>query len=111
MEFALVALVLFFLLLGIIDFGRALYLQHSVSAAAHEVARAVAGSPNLSQNELKQIVGARAPVLNTNSVSISVNRDRKKREITVTISYPFEPIVPFIVPSGTTLSATVHLQY
>ncbi len=110
-EFALVATVLFFLLLGIIEIGRALYLQHAVTAAAHEVARAVAGTPDLTEGELKQIVAARAPALDSSKVTIQVQKDSKHRRVTVTVSYPYEPIVPFIVPISNTLSATVHFRY
>lgn len=110
-EFALVATVLFFLLLGIIEIGRALYLQHAVNAAAHEVARAIAGTPDLTQGELKQIVAVRAPALDASKVTIQVGKDSEHRRITVTVSYPFEPIVPFIVPIRNTLSATVHFRY
>ena len=111
LEFALVALVLFTLLLGIIEIGRLLYIQQSVTSAAYEVARAAAGEPGLTNQELKQVAAARVPVLDTDALSIDVKRNPAKGEVTVTVSYPYEFIVPFIVPNEMTLTATVHFRY
>ena len=110
-ELALVAVVLFFLLLGIVDIGRIVYLQQSVSTAAYEIARAVAGTPTLTSSELRQVVSARVPALDADQLSIHVSRDEKTREVTVTVTYPYEPVVPFLAPRDHLIRATVHLTY
>ncbi len=44
-EFALVAPIFFILVLGVIDFGRAIYLYNGLSQASREIARATSVSP------------------------------------------------------------------
>jgi Flp pilus assembly protein TadG len=126
-EFAFVVPVLFAMLFGIIDFGRALYAYHFVSDAAREATRwaSVRGStcnPGLDSCPASQaavrryVVSIAPPGIDTAASKLLVDADwvappnalpvcaiQPKSpgcDIQVTVTYKFKFILPFL-PSGT----------
>ncbi len=110
-EFALVSVVLFTMLLGIIEVGRLLYLQNAVTAAAQEAARAIAGNPGMSVDTVKVRVSRQVPAINVDNLSLEISVSKAKREVVVKATYPYEPIVPIVFSSGLQLRATARLRY
>ena len=125
-EFALMIPLLFTLLFGIIDFGRALYAYHFVSDAAREATRwaSVRGSsctgleacPAQAQDVTDYVAHIAPPGINTSASRLTVNtnwvsppnslgvcRTQPKNPgcaVEVTVNYRFKFILPFL-PSGT----------
>ena len=102
-EFGLLVPILFLLVFGIVDFGRAYFTMNNLSAAVREGARygAVLEKPWDGSNPDKiqqQVVdfsytfgGAR---LTTPNVTTSVDQD--EGTLTVTATYTFKPITPLV---------------
>lgn len=95
-EFALVAGLLFLLIFGIIDFGRALFLYNNLTNAAREGARVGAVDPNNTArvqavvlSRIQDFTGAPAPSGFTPAVVWGAD------SVAVTIAnFPFTPITP-----------------
>jgi len=51
-EFALIAPIFFIMLLGIVDFGRAIYFYNGIASGAREAARYAVAKDNLAQNDV-----------------------------------------------------------
>lgn len=110
-EFAMVAPLLFGLLFGVIEFGRAVYTQGALAFAAHEATRwALVNTPPLDalgdpdyvlyqtqieQEALKNLI--LVSPLKTNPVSaISTPQAQNTRDVTVTMNYTYEVLLPFL---------------
>ncbi len=110
-EFAMVAPLLFGLLFGVIEFGRAVYTQGALAYAAHEATRwALVNTPPLDgsgnpdytlyqtqieQEALKNLV--LVSPLKTNPVTaISTPQAQNTRDVTVTMNYTYEVLLPFL---------------
>jgi Flp pilus assembly protein TadG len=104
-EFAIIAPLLFVLLFGIVDFGRAFFLMNSLTAAVREGARlaAVQDDPTTAANQsavqarvtayLRQVGGTA-----TTQPTVTPNlAGGKVYSVTVTLAdYPFEGVTPLI---------------
>ncbi len=111
LEFALVALVLFTFIFGIIEIGRVIYLQHEVNAVALEVARVVGGEPFLSDDEARRWAQSRVTLLDPGALTVTISRSQTRREVTVSVSYPYSPVVPLVFNRGWTLQTNVVFHY
>jgi Flp pilus assembly protein TadG len=99
-EFGLIVPILFLLVFGIVDFGRAYFTLNNLAAAVREGARygAVLSDPVTDADSIKKRVvdfsytfgGAR---LGTPDVSVAVNPDTT---LTVTANYSFRTITPLV---------------
>ncbi|MGE5589961.1 MAG: TadE/TadG family type IV pilus assembly protein [Bacillota bacterium] len=95
-EFALVVPILLLLVLGIMEFGRAYSTNLSLQNAVREGARlAVTGSTDA---QVVQRVRDAAPTLDPVRLSVTVSPSTRRQgdNVTVTASYDFHYIVPFI---------------
>lgn len=100
-EFGLIVPILFFLVFGIVDFGRAYFTMNNLAAAVREGARygAVLDKPwdGTAPAEIKQRVvdfsytfgGARLTTPN-----VTTTTDQGAGTVTVTATYTFRPITP-----------------
>ena len=100
-EFGLIVPILFLLVFGIVDFGRAYFTMNNLAAAVREGARygavladpSAAGNPDLIKQQVVNFSytfgGAR---LTTPNVTTSVAGDK----LTVTATYTFRPITPLV---------------
>jgi Flp pilus assembly protein TadG len=134
-EFALVLPLLFAMLFGIIDFGRALYAYHFVSDAAREATRWAsvrglrcngldscrAGSSDVSN----YVVSIAPPGIDTSSSKLTVNANwvpppnalniciaepkSPGCAVQVTVTYQFSFILPFLPSSTYPMSSTAEM--
>ena len=109
-EFALVFPLVFFLMVGFIDLGRAIYFYSSLSTAVREGTRyaivhadalnqAYGGDSSIISNKVKSyLFGINASSSNLNIVA-TVTRDSTtnfNKDVNVTATYCFKAITPFI---------------
>jgi Flp pilus assembly protein TadG len=104
-EFALVATILMILIMGMIDFGRALYTKNSLTNAAREGGRfaAVQGDVATRIDEVKDtVISHMSPfggaALTRSQITVNLNYATGSTTViestTIEIAYPFEPITP-----------------
>jgi hypothetical protein len=96
-EFALLASLLFLLVMGIFDFGRAISVYINIAEAAHEGARQLV----LRSNYLLNPTPCTSPSLsgmapNTGYIWISPNRTPGNPQVTVRVTYLFAPMTAMI---------------
>jgi Flp pilus assembly protein TadG len=115
-EFAIVAPLLFLLVFGIIDFGRAFFLYNNLTNAARDGARVgavldIVGSEPQIQTQVRsrindvaagaadvQVVYPPAPV-NQRTVRVSI------------VNYPFQPITRLAFPNAINLNVTAEFRH
>jgi Flp pilus assembly protein TadG len=120
LEFTLIAVLLFTLVFGIIDFGRALYTYHWTSYAAHQATRwaSVRGSQcsglasgcPAAQNDIVNYVKSIAIGVDPTKISINSNpwsidgNNKPGSRVQVTVTYTFTFLLPFMPSNSGTLS-------
>ena len=107
-EFALVLPILVALLLGIIEFGYAMYVQAAISGAAREGARELAISSSTASAQ-QAAANAALPAVTLSASEIAANNSQcsasPSAAVTVKISYPYSGIAG-LLPSGIKISGT-----
>jgi Flp pilus assembly protein TadG len=115
-EFSLVALVLIMLVLGTVDFGRALYTDHAVANLARVGSRwaAVHGStsttPAASSDVQTYVQGRNSPLLTTGSITVTTTWPGKTFS-TISPSSPTCPASATGSPNSPGNIACVQVQY
>lgn len=106
-EFALVLPVFLLFLLGVVEFGRALWTDHALQFAVEQASRYVIANPTASDSQILGYVGSQLATVDPADVTITVNRDTASGVdfVTVTASYPFSPMSPIVDTPMITLSA------
>lgn len=98
-EFAIAGLLFFYMLFGILDFGRAIFQYNDLASSAREGARA-AIVQSLTDDQVKDYtVQASAGLLTTGDVTISGSRTCNAvpcPTVTITVQHTFTPITPLI---------------
>lgn len=132
-EFAIVSLVFFLMLFGIVEMGWYLFSYHEVTNAAREGARYAivhgtmsAGITNssdvadytLDTTKLKSAILAKVNLTNPNSLSVTITEPdgnlQPGHHVKFTVTYPYHPLIGFIIGGGTiTLrgSSTMVIYY
>jgi Flp pilus assembly protein TadG len=133
-EFAIAATALLFLLFGIIEFGRALYIYHTVSNAARlasrwaEVRGAGCFSPldhcDATQAEIQNYVQSNVPILDSGTLQVTaqwststdpnndcstgspLGNNLQGHLVCVTVAYPFRFALPIISSIPLNLAST-----
>lgn len=99
-ELAICLMLLFTIVFGITEFGRAMYIQNTLTNAAREGARwvVVQGSPSVSQSALLQRVGPFIPFEHAALTATCTPNTALVRgqAVLVEVSLPFQPVVPLI---------------
>ncbi|MCA9197719.1 MAG: pilus assembly protein [Planctomycetales bacterium] len=94
-EFAIVAPFLFLMLVGMIEFGRTLMVQHMITSAAHEAARE-ASLPSATEASVTAIVDRHLEASNLSNVAVTIDPEIDDAEagdtITVTVTQPISSI-------------------
>ena len=112
-EFALVGSALVVLSLGIMEFGRALFLRNDLSYAADVAVRLVMLNPTSSQTTISTGTKARfdgqQSLLNV-SVSAAAMTGGGMKARTITLTYPLTLIVPFLSHNSLTLTVIRRVQ-
>jgi len=116
-EFALTLPLLLLLLLGVVDAGRGVVAANSLSNAAREGARYLAVhlnegtcvSPNC-QVEVQTVLTETAQAVDSSQIQTDVSVMQGIANLT--LSYPFQPVSPFIssVFGSPTLTASSHMH-
>jgi len=113
-EFALISFVLMTIIIGILDFGRAVYAYSVVANCAREGARYAITAPD-DHTGIADVVQSRAVGLDPSQLTVVVANEESA--VRVSVSYNFELITPLITDvlgSGSlTLasSATMYTGY
>lgn len=94
-EFALIAVIFFTMLIGLIDGSRAIYAYNTVANAARVAARVAIVNQDPDAVRAAAISEAVALGL-TNSNVTFVTCDDKPCSISVTVTYDFEAVAPFL---------------
>lgn len=99
-EFALVALPLLMLVLGIIDFGRLYSNQVSVAAAAREGVRVMAINNDAAATRaaVKNALPGLSPAVTDAQITISPTSCVNGQTVTVTVTYPITSITGMYEP-------------
>ena len=97
-EFALTAMVLLLIIMGIFDFGRAIYERSTLADAAREGARYAVISTHTDAG-IRQRVRDMAPGTQLTDADIQIDPAGSRTggaAVTVSISHQFDPITPLI---------------
>lgn len=135
-EFAASASALLLLVFGILEFGRVMYMYHTVSNAARLGARwaIVRGSGcstlgaldhcNATSSDIQSWVQSQVPLVDSGSLSVSATwststdpsvdcsvtdptgNNAQGHLVCVTVAYPFNFAIPFVSQSALTLTST-----
>lgn len=103
-EFSLLMPVLFMLLLGILEFGRALWMRQDMQFAVEEASRYGLAYDTASASTL--VTYAQNRLLGAGS-SVVVTATTNSTEIHISATADFATLVPGLLPSGT-ISLTAH---
>lgn len=110
LEFALLAVPLLMLTFGIVEFGRALFLQQSLSYATDKAARTLYVSPNATQSSLAALIEDNLFLADPARLTVAVCTSTdstcavaagstvagaKARKLTV--SYDFQTVIPALI--------------
>jgi len=98
-EWSLVMMVLLGLCVGGVDMGRAYGAYIGLTNAARDGARYAVLVPSATDTQVKSQARAEQTTLGVTDSMITVDRTQAGRR-TVTITYPFTPITPFIANLG-----------
>jgi Flp pilus assembly protein TadG len=131
-EFALVLIPFLFVLMGVVDLGRGIYVYNSVSQAAREIARSAsvhpcldAGCSDISSSTQTTAVkatqkgiipglsdsGITASCTDINDVNVPTTECSGAYYVKVTVSAPFSVVTPFVsMFAPTTMTSTSHIQ-
>jgi Flp pilus assembly protein TadG len=131
-EFSLVLIPFLFILMGIIDLGRGIYVYNSVSQAAREIARAASVHPCTTtgcaditdtpqaiaaKNTQKGVIpglvdgGITASCTDINDVVIPLAECSGDYFVKVSVSVPFSVLTPLLsMVAPTTMTSTSHIQ-
>lgn len=111
-EMALVIFLLFLLVFGITEFGRAMYHWNSLNNAARAGARCGAVSKPYNPDAIRQCAKDAVFAIRTSAVTVDPDSGTPTTgaTITVTVTAPFNPVVSFI-PITNTLTGTASMRY
>ena len=101
-EFAIISLVLILVALGTVEFGRGLNIRNQLSQAADYGARQILTNSQISDTTLETTVRSafNAGAGNALTVTIGTEAVNGVQFRTITLSYPFTPLIPGL-SSGT----------
>lgn len=90
-EFAFVFPVFIVMLLGIVEFGRAIWTNYSLQSALADTTRYILANPTATDGQITTYVGDRLPMIDTTPMTVSVVREAVSgvNFVTVSAQYPF----------------------
>jgi len=117
-EMALVLPIVILLFLGMIDFGRAIFLYNNLTNAARDGARlGSTQTPTINTTTITSTVETRiatysGAAVSTGHVTVTPPTSLNSYAVTVQISgYPFSPITPLPMVNGMTLSVSASFRW
>jgi len=97
-EFAMTVPVLLLLMLGIIEFGRALWIKQTLQFAVETASRTALADSTLGGTGITAIVAANLPGLGSIAPKVTVTTTSTR--INVSADYTFDFLVPDLLPFG-----------
>jgi Flp pilus assembly protein TadG len=115
-EFAIVAPLLFLLVFGIVDFGRAFFLYNNLTNAARDGARVGAVLDIVgSEEQIRESVRARINDAAAGAADVQVEYPPapvNQRTVRVRIvNYPFQPVTSLAFPNAINLNVTAEFRH
>jgi Flp pilus assembly protein TadG len=108
-EFSLVIIILFFVVMGIFDLGRGIYAYNVVASAAREGAHYGITNPN--QEKIRDQATRTAVLdLDRNRITLQCSPCTTDKSLTVTVSYTFQPVTLFFAPFTVTGKSTMTIE-
>lgn len=109
-EFAMVLPVLLAVLVGVLEFGRALWLRHDMQFAVEEAARFALANDTATTTAISARASSRLAAIGPNSAVVQIATIIDAAAVTITASTDFQPVVPGLLPPGTiTLTARARM--
>ena len=117
-EFALVIILLTFMLMGVMDLGRGVYAYNVIASAAREGARYGITHPTLADGVTVNQQGIRTHTLSTATLDLDQNQItascspncEPNSNITVIVQYTFQPVTPFFGIIGMSGRSTMTIE-
>ncbi len=112
-EFSIISVVLVALLIGIVDFGRTLYVKNQMSFLADRAARSVLLDASIANTDLEATILAEFDAGNAVDLTVSITTETVQSETyrVVSITYPITLLIPDIVPDALVLSVTRRVPH
>lgn len=107
-EFALVSTILIGLLVGILDFGRTLYVKNQISYLADRAARSAMVNPDISDADLEALVRDNFTAGNPDRLTFRFATDSASGETyrVMTVGFPMTLFIPQLSSKALSLSVT-----
>ncbi len=107
-EFAIISVVLITLLIGMVDFGRTLYVKNQLSFLADRAARAVLLAPTISDATLETDLRAEFTAGDSLDLTVTITSETIGTNAfrVLTVSYPMTLFVPNLSSSALQLDVT-----
>ena len=112
-EFSIISVVLVALLIGIVDFGRTLYIKNQLSFLADRAARSVLLNSAVTNADLETTIRSEFDAGTSDDLIVSIATETVALDTyrVVTITYPVTLFVPNIVPDAFLLSVTRRVPH
>ena len=110
-EFAFVLPVTLTIILGGFEFGHAYWTRHTLQYAAEETGRYAMAHTTATVTQLTNYAKANMPGLDPDAATVTVTPDSVDNTsyITITVTAPFDFVIPFVDLSDITLSGTTRV--
>lgn len=99
-EFAMVLPVLLAVVLGVLEFGRALWLRHDMQFAVEEAARFALANDTATATAISAVASSRLAAVGPGSAAVTIATVLDAGAVTVTATNNFQTLVPGLLPDG-----------
>lgn len=108
LEFAIIAMALILVSIGIVEFGRALQVRNELSFAADFAARQILTNPNISDATVENKIRSVFKGYDSSQLSVVLGTETADglNFRTVALSYPFTLLIPGLADPGVTLKVS-----
>jgi Flp pilus assembly protein TadG len=105
-EFAIIALVLILVCLGVIEFGRSLQVRNELSFAADFGARKILTDSTISDSDLENVVRSALIVADPDLMQVTIGTETVDgvQFRTIALAYPFTLLIPGLSSDSVTLA-------
>lgn len=112
-EFSIISVVLIALLIGIVDFGRTLYVKNQMSFLADRAARLVLLDSAVANATLEAAIRAEFNAGTADDLTVSITTDTVAGDTyrVLNITYPVALFIPDVVPGAFVLSETRRVPH
>jgi Flp pilus assembly protein TadG len=110
-EFALVLPIMLTIILGGFEFGRVYWARHTLQYAAEETGRYAMAHTTATATQLTSYAKTNMPGLDPAAATVAVTPDSvgSTSYITITVTAPFDFVIPFVDLSPLTLTGTTRV--